>query len=104
MFTSGTYYTSIFKPMLFSMNGGYTQYLCLSGRKEDLSEETKQVLRDFANVSAMQADMQDLEDSNDNEADLTELVEYARLSAMMLYSEHHDVQLDAEQRNSNLVH
>ncbi|WP_191601314.1 UPF0149 family protein [Marinomonas algicola] len=76
----------------------------LSGRKENLSEETKQVLRDFANVSSMQADMQDLEDSNDNEADLTELVEYARLSAMMLYSEHHDVQLDAEQRNSNLVH
>jgi uncharacterized protein len=76
----------------------------LSGRKEDLSEETKQVLRDFANVSAMQADMQDLEDNNDNEADLTELVEYARLSAMMLYSEHHDVQPDAEKKNSNLVH
>ncbi len=76
----------------------------LSGKKENLSEETVQVLRDFANVSAMQAEMQDLEDNNDNEADLTELVEYARLSALLLYSEHHDVQLDAEQKNRNQVH
>ncbi|MCZ2722107.1 UPF0149 family protein [Marinomonas sp. 15G1-11] len=76
----------------------------LSGRKDHLSDETKQVLKDFANVSAMQLEMQDLEDNNDNETDLTELVEYARLSAMMLYSEHHDVKPDAEQQNNNRVH
>lgn len=76
----------------------------LSGQKKNLSEETTQVLRDFANVSAMQADMQELEDNNDNEADLTELVEYARLSALLLYSEHYDVQPDAEQKNRNQVH
>lgn len=63
----------------------------LSGRKDNLSDDTKQVLQDFANISSMQADMADLEDNNDNETDLTELVEYVRLSAMMLYSEHHGV-------------
>lgn len=71
----------------------------LSGRKEKLSDDTKQVLQDFANISAMQGDMADLEENNDNETDLMELIEYVRLSAMMLYSEHHGVaeSTDAEQ-------
>ncbi|MFD1381783.1 UPF0149 family protein [Rhodanobacter aciditrophus] len=71
----------------------------LSGRKEKLSDDTKQVLQDFANISAMQGDMKDLEENNDNETDLMELIEYVRLSAMMLYSEHHGVSEspDAEQ-------
>ncbi|MBJ7538910.1 UPF0149 family protein [Marinomonas transparens] len=71
----------------------------LSGQKNGLTDETKQILRDFANISGMQAEMQVLEDNNDNEADLTELVEYVRLSAMLLYSEHHDVNPDADNKN-----
>ncbi|MEP0071735.1 MAG: UPF0149 family protein [Marinomonas sp.] len=76
----------------------------LSGQKNTLSDETKQILRDFANISGMQAEMRSLEDSNDNEADLTELVEYVRLSAMMMYSEHHDVNPDADHTKKNPLH
>ncbi|BFM49491.1 UPF0149 family protein [Marinomonas sp. THO17] len=76
----------------------------LSGQKKDLSEETKQILRDFANISGMQEEMRHLEDNNDNEADLTELVEYVRLSAMMMYSEHHDVNPDADNSQQNALH
>lgn len=76
----------------------------LSGQKNHLSDETKQVLRDFANISGMQAEMRALEDNNDNEADLTELVEYVRLSAMMLYTEHHDINPDVDHTKQNSLH
>ncbi|SBS35141.1 hypothetical protein MSP8887_02314 [Marinomonas spartinae] len=76
----------------------------LSGQKKDLSEETKQILRDFANISGMKAQMETLEENNDNEADLTELVEYARLSAMMLYSEHHEVNPDVDHTKQSSIH
>lgn len=76
----------------------------LSGQKNTLSDETKQILRDFANISAMQAEMRSLEDNNDNEADLTELIEYVRLSAMMMYSEHHDVNPDVDYTKKNPLH
>lgn len=76
----------------------------LSGHKPNLSDDAKQVLQDFANISAMQADMADLEDNNDNEADLTELVEYVRLSAMMLYSEHHSPSDDSNSGQAPLFH
>jgi uncharacterized protein YgfB (UPF0149 family) len=76
----------------------------LSGQKNTLSDETKQILRDFANISGMQAEMRGLEDNNDNEADLTELVEYVRLSAMMMYSEHHDVNPDVDHTKQTPLH
>ncbi|REG81474.1 UPF0149 family protein [Marinomonas pollencensis] len=76
----------------------------LSGQKKDLSDETKQVLRDFANISGMQAEMRALEDNNDNETDLTELVEYVRLSAMMLYSEHYEVNPNADHSKQSSLH
>ena len=69
----------------------------LSGQKENLSDDTKQVLRELANISGMHTQLQDLEENNDNEKDLTELVEYVRLSAMMLYSEHHGVEANEQQ-------
>lgn len=75
----------------------------LSGQKENLSDDATQVLRDFANISAMQAEMSALEDNNDNETDLTELVEYVRLSAMMLYAEHHGVD-EASQQDKLHIH
>jgi uncharacterized protein YgfB (UPF0149 family) len=75
----------------------------LSGQKKNLSDDTTQVLRDFANLSSMKGEMQSLEDGNDNEKDLTELIEYARLSAMMLYSEHHDVKPD-DKNNQTKIH
>lgn len=75
----------------------------LSGRKEALSDETKQVLQDFANISAMQSEMDDLEDNNDNDADVTELTEYVRLSAMMLYSEHHGVNPDQDDNHTTTL-
>lgn len=64
----------------------------LAGRKEGLSDDTQQVLKDFANISALKSEMKTLENNNDNEKDLTELIEYVRLSAMMLYAEHHEVE------------
>lgn len=76
----------------------------LSGQKNDLSEETKQILRDFANISGMQAEMRTLEDSNENEEDLMELVEYARVSAMIMYSEHHDINPDVDHTKANPLH
>ncbi|TYL48694.1 UPF0149 family protein [Marinomonas sp. IMCC 4694] len=76
----------------------------LSGQKNALSDETKQILRDVANISAMQADMQALEDSNDNEADLTELVEYVRLSAMMMYTEYHEINPDVDHTQKTTFH
>lgn len=76
----------------------------LSGQKNDLSEENKQILRDFANISGMQAEMRVLENNNDNEQDLTELVEYVRLSAMMMYSEHHDIDPNVDHTKQNSVH
>jgi len=76
----------------------------LSGQKNDLSEEIKQILRDFANISGMQAEMRVLENNNDNELDLTELVEYVRLSAMMMYSEHHDIDPNVDHTKQNPVH
>lgn len=65
----------------------------LSGRKDNLTEDTKQVLQDFAHIAGTQGQMHSLEDNNDNEKDLTELVEYVRLSAMMLYAEHCDTEI-----------
>ncbi|BDX03880.1 MAG: UPF0149 family protein [Marinomonas sp.] len=76
----------------------------LSGQKSNLSDETKQILRDFANISGMQAEMRALEDNNDNEADLTELVEYVRLSAMMMFTEHHDINPDVDHTKQNSLH
>jgi len=76
----------------------------LSGQKKDLTDETKQVLRDFANISGMQADMRVLEENNDNETDLTELVEYVRLSAMMLYSEHYEVNPNIDHTKQTSLH
>ena len=76
----------------------------LSGQKNTLSDDTKQVLRDFANISGMQADMRALEDNNDNEADLTELVEYVRLSAMMLYTADHYINPDADHTKIGSLH
>jgi uncharacterized protein YgfB (UPF0149 family) len=76
----------------------------LSGQKNTLSDETKQILRDFANISGMQAEMRVLEENNDNEADLTELVEYVRLSAMMMYTEHHDVNPNIDHTKKNPLH
>ncbi|WP_012071424.1 UPF0149 family protein [Marinomonas sp.] len=76
----------------------------LSGQKNELPDETKQILRDFANISGMQAEMRALEDNNDNEADLTELIEYVRLSAMMLYTEHHDINPDVDHTKQNSLH
>lgn len=76
----------------------------LSGQKNTLSDETKQILRDFANISGMQAEMRVIEDNNDNEADLTELVEYVRLSAMMMYTEHHDVNPNIDHTKKNPLH
>ncbi|ETX10158.1 hypothetical protein MUS1_03670 [Marinomonas ushuaiensis DSM 15871] len=76
----------------------------LSGQKNTLSDETKQILRDFANISGMQAEMRMLEENNDNEADLTELVEYVRLSAMMMYTEHHDVNPNIDHTKKNPLH
>ncbi|MCV2403451.1 YecA family protein [Marinomonas sp. C2222] len=76
----------------------------LSGQKNDLSEETKQILRDFANISGMQSEMRVLEDSNENEEDLMELVEYVRVSAMMMYTEHHDINPDVDHTKTTPLH
>jgi yecA family protein len=77
----------------------------LAGRKQEtISDDARQVLQDFANISGLRADMEQMEDNNENDADLTELIEYARLSAMMLFSEHHGVVPDADLTKQRPLH
>ena len=50
----------------------------------ELSEEVREVLTDLAKISALDLEVPD---SDENEGDLLEIIEYVRMSAMMIYLE-----------------
>ncbi len=56
----------------------------LVSREQPLSEEAESVLADFAAIAQVQTD---LEESEANEVDFMEVTEYARMAALMLFSE-----------------
>lgn len=56
----------------------------LVGREGELSEEATSVLADFAAIAQVQAD---LEESEANEADFMEVMEYVRMAVLLLFSE-----------------
>lgn len=53
-------------------------------REAELSEETDSVLKDFAAIAQVQTD---LEESEANEADFMEVMEYVRMAVLMVFSE-----------------
>ncbi len=56
----------------------------LAAREHPLSEEAEGVLADFAAIAQVQTD---LEESEANEVDFMEVMEYARMAVLMLFSE-----------------
>lgn len=60
----------------FGMTGRY--------RDEDLSDEVGEVLTDLGRISAFS---EDVPEGEENEADLEEISEYVRMSAMLVYTE-----------------
>lgn len=56
----------------------------LVGRQGKLSEEADSVLADFAAIAQVQTD---LEESEANEADFMEVMEYVRMAVLLLFSE-----------------
>lgn len=53
-------------------------------REQELSEEVDSVLKDFAAIAQVQAD---LEESEANEVDFMEVMEYVRMAVLMVFSE-----------------
>ena len=53
-------------------------------QESELSEEIREVLTDLAKISALDVEVPN---SNENEGDLLEIIEYVRMSAIMLYLE-----------------
>lgn len=56
----------------------------LVGRQGELSEEASSVLADFAAIAQVQTD---LEESDANEADYMEVMEYVRMAVLLVFSE-----------------
>ena len=56
----------------------------LVAREQPLSEEAESVLADFAAIAQVQTD---LDESEANEVDFMEVMEYARMAVLMLFSE-----------------
>lgn len=51
----------------------------------DLPEQTREVLRDFADITRL--DLDQLSESEEDESALTELLEFVRVAAMLVYEE-----------------
>ena len=65
---------------------GFLYALGLAGVGEpDLSEQTREVFRDFADITRL--DLEDLDEGEDNEDALTEIVEFLWVAAMLVYEE-----------------
>ena len=65
---------------------GFLSGFGVTGRyqESELSEEIREVLTDLAKISALDVEVPN---SNENEGDLLEIIEYVRMSAIMLYLE-----------------
>jgi uncharacterized protein YgfB (UPF0149 family) len=65
---------------------GFLFALGLAGVHErDLSEQTREVFRDFADITRL--DFDDLAEGDDHEDALTEIVEFLWVAAMLVYEE-----------------
>lgn len=53
--------------------------------ERDLPEQTREVLRDFADITRL--DLDQLSESEEDESALTELLEFVRVAAMLVYEE-----------------
>jgi hypothetical protein len=71
---------------LYTWCQGFLSGFGVTGRYQDseLSEEVREVLTDLAKISALDLEVPD---SDENERDLLEIIEYVRMSAMMIYLE-----------------
>jgi len=71
---------------LYKWCQGFLSGFGVSGRylESELSEEVREVLTDLAKISALDAEVPD---DDENEGDLLEIVEYVRMSAVMIYLE-----------------
>lgn len=71
---------------LYDWSRGFLYGLGLSGLDANgLSEQGREVLDDFASITRL--DIDDLEGSEENEEALTELTEFVRVAAMLVYEE-----------------
>ena len=65
---------------------GFLYALGLAGVGErDLSDQTREVFRDFTDITRL--DLENLDDGEDNEDALTEVVEFVWVAAMLVYEE-----------------
>ncbi len=53
--------------------------------ERDLSAQTREIVRDFTDLTRM--DLDDLEDHQENEEALTEVTEFIRVAAMLIHEE-----------------
>ncbi|MCF1183359.1 UPF0149 family protein [Marichromatium gracile] len=53
--------------------------------EQGLSEQGREILRDFADITRM--DLNDLDDNEENEAALTEIIEFTRAAALLIHDE-----------------
>ncbi len=65
---------------------GFLQGFGLSGnhRQEDLSEDTAELLADFAEISKLS----DQTDESDTESDCIEIMEYLKVGTLLIFTEH----------------
>ncbi|MCB1645277.1 MAG: UPF0149 family protein [Pseudomonadales bacterium] len=65
---------------------GFLAGFGLSGRfqESELGEEVRELLADLSRISVLD---EEIPEDDDNEADFTEIVEYVRMSAMLIYTE-----------------
>jgi len=71
---------------LYKWCQGFLSGIGVTGRylEGELGKEVREVLTDLAKISALDVDVPD---SDENEGDLLEIIEYVRMSAMMIYLE-----------------
>lgn len=53
--------------------------------ESELSEQTREILRDFTDLTRM--DLDDLDDAEENEEALAEVIEFIRVAAMLIHDE-----------------
>lgn len=65
---------------------GFLSGFGLTGRFQEveLSDEVKELLRDFGQISQVE---EELPEDEDNESDLTEITEYVRMGAIMVFTD-----------------
>jgi len=71
---------------LYDWTRGFVYGLSVASvRQDDLSEQGREVISDFAEITRM--DLDDLDEDEDNETALAELQEFVRVAAMLVFEE-----------------